>query len=90
MDGFLVMVSGILIIVSGMLITDAIACHRYRDLAIIAAMAVIAGVICFTSLHSLPDPQGYSWYWKAAIPVGIFLMSLLVALAAPTSKRNKK
>jgi peptidoglycan/LPS O-acetylase OafA/YrhL len=90
MDGLLAIVSGILIFVCALLILLAIERRRYRELVLITGMTIISGVICYASFDALPDSNGYSWYLKAAFPVGIFLFSVIAFLVASSPKGKRK
>ena len=88
MDSLLAMVSGLIVFVGALIILDAVARRRYKALAFFTATTIVLGVICYISLADLPNPHGYPWYWKAAVPVGMFLFAVFCAFAMSTPKRK--
>jgi FtsH-binding integral membrane protein len=90
MDGLLAMVSAICIFISALIILDAISRRQHLVLAFFSATTVFSGVICYISLDALPDPQGLPRYLKAAVPVGVFLFSIIGILVASSPNRKRK
>jgi amino acid permease len=93
MDAMLAMGSALLVFMCALCIFDASARSKYKERAFFIAIIICSGLVCYISLSNLPDSRNYPWYWKAAIPVGIFLIGVIstfFVFASPKGNRKGK